>query len=215
LARSKDRAFFLQGINGCYLTLSITTATICIVKVLGIDPGMQFLGYAGIENDPEFNLFKFGLIYTPRTNQTYNEFLNEGIEHIATEFPRVLMFTTPDLIVSETVPVGKLGSNSELVVASITVCKVLAYQWGIPWIDMAANTWHSEILGKSVKSTKARVRNAVFAEFPTLAEQHKLLKKEQKEVGDKPEGFRPDVTDAIGICLAGIRIHGNENLQEV
>lgn len=168
-----------------------------------------------MENGPELNLFKFGLIYTPRTNQTYNEFLNEGIEHITTEFPRVLMLTTPDLIVSETVPVGKLGSNSELVVASITVCKVVAFQWGIEWQDMAANSWHKTVLGEGIKATKARVRNAVFAEFPLLAEQHKLLKKEQKEAGDKPEGFLPDVTDAIGIALAGIQIYGNKDLQEV
>ena len=185
------------------------------MKVLGIDPGMNRLGYAGTENETELNLYKFGMIHTPRAAQTFNQYLNEGIENIATEFPRVLMFTTPDIIVAETVPVGKLGSNSELVVASITVCKTIAFQWGIPWYDVAANTWQSKVVGQGVKVTKAKTRNATFAYFPALAEQHKLLKKEQKDEGEKAEGFPPDVTDAIAISIAGHIIYGNEDLQEV
>lgn len=186
-----------------------------VVRILGIDPGMTRLGYSAIEKEEELNLYKFGMINTPRTSQTYNEFLNEGIEHISSEFPRVLMLSTPDIIVAETVPVGKLGSNSELVVASITVCKVLAYQWGIPWYDIAANTWQSKVVGSGIKVTKAKTRNAAFAYFPALVGQHKQLKKEQKEAGDKPEGFPPDVTDAIAVSIAGHIIYGNENLQEV
>jgi Holliday junction resolvasome RuvABC endonuclease subunit len=173
------------------------------VKILGLDPGMERLGFGAVKFDGEMELLKWGMIQTPRYGQKFNEYLNEGIINIADLFPKVVMQTDPDVIFAEIVPVGKLGSNSELVVASITVCKVIAHQYGIPWFDIAANSWHTELLGEGVKSTKAKVRNAVFYHFPPMADKHKKLKEEQKNEGDKAEGFAPDITDAIGIAIVG------------
>lgn len=167
---------------------------------------MQKLGYGAISKDGDINLYKFGMIHTPRTDQAFNEFINEGIHHISTEFPRLLMFTEPDVIVSELVPPGKLGSNSELVVAAVTVCKVIAYQWGIEWRDIADSTWKATVVGRR-DATKAQTRNAVFSHFPAMVDQHKLLKKEQKADGLKPEGFPADITDAIAIGIAGTIIY--------
>lgn len=173
--------------------------------ILGIDPGMIRLGYAAINTDP-LALSKFGMIHTPRTDQTFNVFLNEGIEHITNEFPRVLMFTEPDSIYAETVPPGRLGSNSELVMSAITVCKVIAFQFGIPWTNVAESTWKSKVVGTK-DSSKAKTRNAVFARFPELEPQHKALKLEQKAEGEKVEGFPPDITDAIGVAIAGTMVY--------
>jgi Holliday junction resolvasome RuvABC endonuclease subunit len=164
---------------------------------------MNRLGFGAVENGEEMILLSWGMIQTPRYGQTFNEYLNEGIANIADMFPKVVMQSDPDVIFAEIVPVGKLGSNSELVVASITVCKVIAHQYGIPWLDIAANSWHTELLGEGVKATKAKVRNAVFYHFPPMADKHKKLKQEQKDEGDKAEGFVPDITDAIGIAIVG------------
>ena len=171
---------------------------------------MQKLGYGAVSTDKEeLNLYKFGMIHTPRTDQAYNEFLNEGIRHITTEFPRILMYTEPDVIVAELVPPGRLGSNSELVVAAITVCKVIAFQWGIEWRDIADSTWKAKVVGRR-EATKAQTRNTVFSYFPNMADQHKLLKKQQKADGLKAEGFPADITDAIAVSIAGTIIYDIE-----
>lgn len=178
--------------------------------ILGIDPGMIHLGYGAIEQKESLTLTRFGMIHTPRTDQKFNEFLNEGIEHITSEFPRVLMFTEPDVIYAELVPPGRLGSNSELVASAITVCKVVAFQFGIPWHDIAESTWKSKFVGTK-DSSKAKTRNAVFAKFPEMELQHKALKAEQKAEGEKAEGFLPDITDAIGVALAAGIIINDSN----
>jgi Holliday junction resolvasome RuvABC endonuclease subunit len=180
---------------------------------LGIDPGMIRLGYGSVEKKKALELNKFGMIHTPRSDQKFYPFLNEGIEHITNEFPRVLMLTQPDVIYAETVPTGKLGSNSELVIASITVCKTIAFQWGIPFVDLAANTWKSKLCDDKA-ATKAKTRNTVFAHFPQMAEQHKALKKEQKESGDKAEGFPPDVTDAVAIAIVGSMVYEDNEAEK-
>jgi Holliday junction resolvasome RuvABC endonuclease subunit len=188
------------------------------VNILGIDPGMQKLGYSGVKNsDSQLTLGKYGMIFTPFVDQKWYDFLSEGIEQIAVAFPKILQLTEPEMIVAEKQPTGKLGSNSELVIASVAVCKTIAFQWGIDWHDVAANTWHSRFLGSGVKATKAKVRNRVFAQFPELAGQHKLLKAEQKADGQKVEGFPADVTDAIAIAIVGHGIYESidKDLQEV
>lgn len=169
---------------------------------------MQKLGFGVVAGNPS-ELYKFGLIHTPRTDQTFNDFLDEGIAHITSEFPRVLGLAEPDIIVSEMVPPGKLGSNSELVLASITVCKTIANQFGLPWYNIAAATWMSEVVGIR-NSTKAKTRNAVFSYFPALADKHARIKKEQKAEGEKAEGLPADVTDAIAIALAGNKLYGQQ-----
>ena len=113
------------------------------MKVLGIDPGHKRLGFALTESNAknEIALRESGVIYHENDNQlTFNAYLNEGIANLCEQFPQVLHRTKPDFIVAEIIPVGRLGSNTELNVAAITVCKVIAWQWGIDWFEIAANS---------------------------------------------------------------------------
>jgi hypothetical protein len=90
--------------------------------------------------------------------------------------------------------------------AAITVCKVIAYQFGIPWTNIAASSWKTALTGEG-KSTKIKVRNTLLAmpEFSKVKDRHDILKKEQKEKGEKVKGIPLDVTDALGITLGYIR----------
>lgn len=103
------------------------------MRILGIDPGLIRLGIGALEyKDEEISLITYGLISNPRGPESYNDFLNAGIHQICGDFPRLLDIIQPHMIVAETVPPGRLGSNSDSVMAAITVCKVIAYQFGIP-----------------------------------------------------------------------------------
>lgn len=181
-----------------------------MVNVLGIDPGMTNLGWGSvIDNGEELSLGLSGLIAHPRdTAATYNEYLNAGIEQITEKFPVILSLVQPTYITSEFVPAGKLGSRSETTVASITCCKVIAFQWGVPWYDIGANTV-KKILTDDATATKARIRNAVIEYFPPIGENHAAAKKEQKAAGEKMTGIAQDVFDAIAIAIAGIDKYGN------
>lgn len=174
------------------------------IKILGLDPGMKRLGLAVVELDPDgkITLQTHGLIHNPREAETYGEYLNNSIGEILVDFSRFLGLTVPNTIVSERVPPGKLRASSELVFSAITVCKVLAYQWDIPWKDLAANTVKSTITGDD-KASKAKVKNAVTTRFPKLAEHHKKLREDQKKAGEKVVGLYPDVYDAVAIAVCG------------
>lgn len=188
------------------------------MRVLGLDPGMQRLGFAGVtrsDADSIYELITYGLISNPRSaDSKFNEHLTKSIHQIADDLPRVIDIIRPDIIVSEYVPVGRLGSNTELVVAAITTCKVVAYQFGIPWHDVGANTVKVKFTADA-KATKVRIRNEVFDRFPIVEERHIKIKKEQKQAGDKAEGLPFDVFDAIAIASVGLDIHGNQDLPAV
>jgi crossover junction endodeoxyribonuclease RuvC len=180
--------------------------------VLGIDPGLIRLGWGSVSvEEDELSLGLCGLIAHPRdTEAPFNQYLNEGILQITEQFPVVLACVQPDYIYAELVPAGRLGSRSELVVAAVTACKVIAFQWGIDWHDIAANTVKKVVTGDGV-ATKARVRNAVLDVFPAIVANHKKAKAEQKAAGDtRPEGIAQDVFDAIAISIAGVK-HANQS----
>lgn len=178
------------------------------MNVLGIDGGMTRLGLGAITYGPEeITLITHGLIYHPRdTEMSFNDHLNSGIAQIVIQFPRALDLVQPDIIVAETIPAGRLGSNDSLVIAAVTTCKVIANQFGIEWHDVAANTVKKQIAGDG-RATKVQVRNAVFDLLPKVEETHIKLKKEQKENGDKPTGLPQDVFDALAIAVVGARIY--------
>lgn len=184
-------------------------------KVLGIDPGMRRLGLAVVEFNPngKLTLLTHGLIHNPRDTSSYGEYLNNSIEEILVDFSRFLGLTNPDIIVSERVPPGKLKASSELVFSAITVCKVLAFQWNIPWYDLAANTIKLSITGDG-QASKAKVKNAVTSRFPKLAEHHKKLREDQKKEGVKVVGLYQDVYDAVATALCGANQIYEANLNE-
>lgn len=173
------------------------------MKILGIDPGMQNLGLGLIQLDgDEVQLLNYGLIYHPRTAEKFNDHLDAGINQLAVDFPKYLHLAQPAIIVSEYVPVGKLGSNDSLVTAAITTCKVIAFQFGIDWYSIAASTVKKGITGDH-KASKAKVRNAIIEAFPELGESHAEEKKEQKQSGQKATGLPQDVFDAVAIACVG------------
>lgn len=176
--------------------------------ILGIDPGLIRLGWGSVEvKGEELSLGLSGLIAHPRdTDAPFNQYLNEGILQITEKFPVILSCVRPDVIYAETVPAGRLGSRSELVVAAATACKVIAFQWGIEWKDVAANTV-KKIVAEDGKATKAQVRNAVLEAFPPIKIAHKRAKEDQKAEGVKrPEGIAQDVFDGIAVAISGARL---------
>src|SRR5688500_3339083 len=110
--------------------------------VLGVDPGLTRLGWGSVSvSNDELSLGPCGLIAHPRdTDAPFNKYLDEGLAQLADKFPVLLSVIQPDFIAFETVPTGKLGSRSELVMSAASACKVMAHQWGIPWYNLGANT---------------------------------------------------------------------------
>jgi Holliday junction resolvasome RuvABC endonuclease subunit len=182
------------------------------MRILGIDGGMTRLGIGAVEIvDGKLSLITHGVIRNPRDpERTFNHHLNTGIAQIANDFPRVLDLARPDLILSEYIPAGKLGSNDALVIAAVTTCKVIAHQWGIEWRDIAANSAKKQLTGDH-KATKTLVRNTVFELFPLVEARHMAVKAEQKERGEKADGIPQDTFDAIGIAVVGASLYGNSN----
>lgn len=167
---------------------------------------MTRLGIGAVAvKDDTMTLLTYGMIAHPRDpNHKYNEHLNSGIRQIVDDLPKLIDLLSPHAICAETVPVGRLGSNTELVVAAITTAKVIAYQFGIEWHDFGANTIKKEVTGDG-KATKTKVRNSVMAQFPQVADRHKEMKKEQKLAGEKVEGLPADVFDAVASAITGAK----------
>lgn len=181
------------------------------MRILSIDPGMTRLGVASIitGKDDQMTLLTYGMIAHPRDPaHTFNEHLNAGIRQIVDDLPKLIDIVSPSVICAETVPVGRLGSNTELVVAAITAAKVLAYQFGITWVDYGANTIKKQVTGDG-RATKTKVRNAVLSYFPEVDERHKQMKKDQKAAGEKVEGLPADVFDAIATSITGAKLYDN------
>lgn len=178
------------------------------MRVLGIDPGLTRLGHGAVSLvDGEKFLIGHGLINHPRDpSHTFNQHLNAGILQITNDLPKLLDIINPTLVCAELVPPGRLSANSELVVAAITACKVIVYQFGIEWVDFGANTIKKTVTGDGT-ATKAKVKNAVIAEFPQIGERHKLVKAEQKAEGVKATGLPQDCFDAVAVALTGIELH--------
>lgn len=184
---------------------------ILCMRYLGIDGGFTRLGLGVVDLDgTKISLVTHGLIYNPRESQmAFNDHLNAGILRITTDFPRFLDLTRPDVIYGETIPAGRLGSNDSLVIAAVTTCKVIAFQFGIEWHDIAASTVKKELTGDG-RATKTVVRDTVFGLFPVVEERHALLKQEQKDHGEKPTGLPQDVFDGIAIATVGAKRNAEE-----
>lgn len=181
------------------------------MKVLGLDPGFERLGFGVVHNEPKLTLETLGIIPTEWDHtRSWNENLNSGIENIADQFPRLLMIYDPKEIAAEIVPTGKLGSKTELVISSITVCKVIAYLYGIPWKDYGANTVKKTVASEG-NATKAQVRNAILELFPELKTKHQAEKAKQKKDGMKrPPGIPQDAFDGAAIAVTHLFKEHNE-----
>jgi Holliday junction resolvasome RuvABC endonuclease subunit len=184
-----------------------------MLTVLGVDPGATNFGWAQITlEDNVVSLGLCGLIQTPREDTPYNVYLNDIVAQITEQFPVILSLVQPQVIYSEYVPPGRLGSRSELVTAASSVAKTIAFQWGIEWHGIAASSWKKIVLDDST-ATKARIRNHMLDCFPSLADRHKQQKEEQKSKGEKAIGVPQDVFDALGVAIAGCKQYESNQLR--
>jgi len=174
------------------------------MRVLGFDPGMERLGFGIVDTDP-FDLTYMGVIANPPDHtKGWNENVDAGIKNITEQFPRIMMLYDPQVIVSELLPPGKLGSRSETTRAAISTCKAMAYLYGIPWINYGANTIKETIAGDGTAS-KARVRNAILELFPQWKIKHQDEKNKQKKEGLKrPPGIPQDAFDGAAAAVTHI-----------
>jgi Holliday junction resolvasome RuvABC endonuclease subunit len=161
------------------------------MRVLGIDPGAERLGWAEVEDGVYLDS---GLITLPRNkpSETYQTYRLRIIETYSLYFGQLLDVRPPDLVVCETVPVtgGNLASiiQRQQAATASTVVQSLAYARGILVKQVAANTAKKKLTGNQ-KATKVAVRNKVIETFPELAPR----KREWMKVFDE--------TDAIGIAI--------------
>lgn len=174
------------------------------MRVLGLDPGLKRMGFACVEQlDTHMELIDFGYFLNERdVTMTYNTHLNRAVGFLAEKFPALVHEYAPRVIAAEIVPVGRLGANTELVVAAITVCKVIAHQFGVEWVDYGANTIKQVATGDGL-ATKARVRNAMLHRFASLDEAQREIKAKQKARGERPTGIPQDVFDGCAIAITG------------
>lgn len=173
------------------------------MRVLGFDPGLVYMGFGVVdfEEGETISIAHLGYFHIPRNGQTFNEYLNGAIAALTENFPRLLQNYEPNMVASEIVPVGKLGSNTELVVAGITTIKTICFQFGIEWKDIAANTVKKIMTGDG-RATKATVQSTLCSLYPSLKKKHLEIKGEQKVKGEKAQGLPPDVFDGLAVALA-------------
>lgn len=172
------------------------------LRVLGLDPGKVRLGWGLVVDEDGLKLPQVGIIPNPADPLlSWNEDLNNAIVNVADSFKMIYFLYRPDAVAAEIVPTGKLGSNSERVVACITVCKTLAHLWGCPWYDYGANTVKETVAGDGL-ATKAQIKRAVWQLFPEWEERHKQTRARQKEEGDpRPVGIPADAWDGAAIAV--------------
>lgn len=182
------------------------------MNVIGIDGGMVRLGLGAVTtNLKEIDLITYGLVNNPRGLEKFNDFLTEGITQLTDNFPRFIDLVKPDVIFSETIPAGKLGSSDSQVIAAVTTCHVIAVQFGIPWRNIGANTIKKELTG-NYRANKTLVRNTILDLYPSIATRHAEVKAEQKAAGEtKRPGLPQDVFDAVAVAWVGASIINGEH----
>ena len=182
-----------------------------MTRILGFDPGLSCMGFGvlDVDNDTgQIDLQHFGFFEIKRNGKAFNDYLNDAIAGLTENFPRLIQAYDPNVVCAEIVPVGRLGSNTELVVAGITTIKVVSFQFGLHWMDLAANTVKKTVSGNG-RATKAQVRKSLFEIFPTLKTKNDALKKEQKSKGERASGLPADVYDGIAVAYtAAIKLGG-------
>jgi Holliday junction resolvasome RuvABC endonuclease subunit len=165
------------------------------MRVLGIDPGAERLGWAVIEAGKESPLYVgSGVLRCERGDtEEYQPYKVRMINEYVPQAVRILNEYKPETVVSEIVPVvggGNFVAATQGHVASVAVTLFHAFAIfaGIP-IEQVGATSVKKKIGGSGKATKVRVRNGVCNLLPELKPRIKEWVKEF----DEP--------DAIGVAL--------------
>lgn len=165
------------------------------MKLLSIDPGFKRFGYCVFNENAE--IVEHGIYSTRerKKDEKYQAYLNSGIYDMYHWFGDLLEEKQITEIISEIVPPisgkGNFGVSPQvpLVLSVMAVCKLMAYEDEIEWIDISARSVKSILTGDSSVS-KAIMRRLVIEEYPEIVKGRKLT--------DIPF----DETDAISVGMS-------------
>ena len=185
------------------------------MSVLSFDGGAKRCGWAHIDHDPKAPapsplLHDSGILGLDREHNgkkvPYQEFRLALIDYWLDNAYRLILNTSPETVVTETVPtVGGgnfvVAADSQLVATVVTTIQAVAKLEGINVVQIAANTVQKNIgIGKTPagKVSKQRVRNGVLKLIPELESR----RSEFVDVFDETDAI------AIGLCYLGYRVEG-------
>lgn len=165
------------------------------MRLLSIDPGFKRFGYCIFDEDAK--IVEHGIYSTRERNkdEKYQQYLNAGIYDMYHWFGELLEDKEVTNIVSEIVPPisnkGNFGVSPQvpLVISVMAVCKIMAYEDEIEWLDISARSVKSILTGDSSVS-KAIMRRFVIEQYPEIVKGRKLT--------DIPF----DETDAIAVGMS-------------
>jgi len=165
------------------------------MRLLSIDPGFKRFGYCIFD---EGTVIKKHGVYSTRERkkeEKYQEYLNSGIYDMYHWFGDLLEENNITRVISEIVPPisnkGNFGVSPQvpLVLSVMAVCKVMAYEDELEWIDISARSVKNVLTGDSSVS-KAIIRRLVIDQYPEIVQGRKLT--------DIPF----DETDAIAVGMS-------------
>ena len=165
------------------------------MKLLSIDPGFKRFGYCIFDEDA--GIIEHGIYSTRerKKEEKFQAYLNSGIYDMYHWFGDLLEEKTVTRIISEIVPPisnkGNFGVSPQipLVLSVMAVCKVMAYEDELEWIDISARSVKNVLTGDSSVS-KAIIRRLVIDKYPQIVQGRKLT--------DIPF----DETDAIAVGMS-------------
>lgn len=165
------------------------------MRVLGIDPGAEHLGFAAIEKGEDGPKYVGSGVFGVKRDEKekYQPYKLRLIQFWVKNTDYLLNSYQPDLLVSEIIPVVGGGNfvaatQSQLASTAITTIQAIAGLRGYKIEQLAANTVKKKIGGTN-KATKVRVRNGVYRQLPEL----KVRGSEWTKHFDEP--------DAIAVAL--------------
>lgn len=171
------------------------------MRILGIDPGAERLGWAVLDSGDDPKEVAIGISGLKRGDnekkEPYHEYRLRLLGYWVEEAPALFDEYEPDLLVNEIVPVVGGGNfvaatQSQLATAALTVIQIEAMSRGIPIEQLGATTVKKKI-GGDKKATKVRVRNGVYELLPSTLR----FKKEWVKVFDSSDAC------AIALCQMG------------
>lgn len=165
------------------------------MRVLGIDPGAEHLGWAVIQKEKDGPKYVGSGVFGVKREEKekYQPYKLRLIQFWVKHTDYLLDSYVPDLLVSEIIPVVGGGNfvaatQSQLAATAITTIQAIAGVRGYKIEQVAANTVKKRIGGKK-DATKVQVRNGVYRQLPEL----KVRGTEWTKHFDEP--------DAIAIAL--------------
>ena len=128
------------------------------IRVLGIDPGTKYIGFALLEGD---KLIHYGVKTVPELN-SFDEMLNEGKRIVS----RLMDDFQPNVLVVEKT---FFGNNKDSVLLNTFTAQIrrIGKKKGLKVISIATNTVRKAVCGNGAAS-KEDVARAIVLKYPQL-----------------------------------------------